>query len=290
MKIIITTIELFFLIIILVSCKAQDMTILTPVVTNDTLSTKKGIAAYNFTSKENIIKLNDLNTGWLYSWSVFLPMTGTASYYEGKEEFVPMIWAKNDTTLTKINYLKKGKETGKLKHLLGFNEPDRADQANMTVKECLDIWPKLMSTGLRLGSPAPANSPWLQEFMAGVEARGYRVDFIAVHTYQDFTNPNAPTELKNWLTDIYNKYKRPIWLTEFGAADYAQWKLSRYGTPTVYQAQIYMNQAIEVLKSLPFVERYAWFADRCTDEYIYGTIYDNNGQLTNLGAAFREKE
>ena len=40
--------------------------------------------------------------------------------------------------------------------LLGFNEPDLAEQANMTVEKALELWPRLEATGMRLGSPAVA--------------------------------------------------------------------------------------------------------------------------------------
>ncbi len=40
--------------------------------------------------------------------------------------------------------------------LLGFNEPDMSSQSNMTVSDALRLWPRLMATGMRLGSPAVA--------------------------------------------------------------------------------------------------------------------------------------
>ena len=38
------------------------------------------------------------------------------------------------------------------KVLLGFNEPDMAGQADMSVAEALELWPRLQSTGLRLAA------------------------------------------------------------------------------------------------------------------------------------------
>jgi len=40
--------------------------------------------------------------------------------------------------------------------LLTFNEPDLVSQANVSVAQALSLWPELMATGLRLGSPAVA--------------------------------------------------------------------------------------------------------------------------------------
>ena len=48
-----------------------------------------------------------------------------------------------------------------------------------------------------------------------------------------------------------------------------------------------MKKALDVLNSLPFVERYAWFADRCEGEYIYGTIYDRSGNITDFGTLYK---
>ena len=271
----------FFVILSAMQCLSVDTS------TQTVFSNKKGIAAYNFTSEQTISKLKDLNVGWIYDWGVALSITGKAGYYAGPEEFVPMIWGIKDTTNANFDYLKQGKAEGKLSHLLAFNEPDRKDQANLSVEECLRLWPKLMETGLRLGSPAPAEAKWLVDFMDGAMKRGYRVDFISVHNYQDFTDPKALDTLKSWLTDIYNKYKRPVWLTEFGAADRAAWKMARIGTPTAEQAGVYMKKALDVLNSLPFVERYAWFADRCEGEYIYGTIYDRSGNITDFGTLYK---
>ncbi len=53
-------------------------------------------------------------------------------------------------------------------------------------------------------------SGWLKEFMDKCKERGYRVDFIAVHCYQDFSDPNAVNSVENFFTRIYDTYKLPI--------------------------------------------------------------------------------
>jgi len=47
--------------------------------------------------------------------------------------------------------------------------------------------------------------------MAEVERRGLRVDFMAVHF--DSTNGSVDA-FRNWLVQVYNTYRRPIWVTE----------------------------------------------------------------------------
>ncbi len=56
------------------------------------------------------------------------------------------------------------------------------------MQTALGYWPQLMATGMTLGSPAVASGAassggWLDQFMSGVAAAGYRVDFITLHWY-----------------------------------------------------------------------------------------------------------
>jgi hypothetical protein len=72
-------------------------------------------------------------------------------------------------------------------HVLGYNEPDRSDQSNMSVEDAIEQWPELFKSGLRLGSPAPASTNgtnWLNNFMNLCDELNYRVDFIVTHAYQ----------------------------------------------------------------------------------------------------------
>ncbi len=96
----------------------------------------------------------------------------------------------------------------------------------MTVQQALGLWPKLMATGMTLGSPAVAYDAatpggWLDQFMRGAAARGYRVNFITVHWYGgDFRTGPAVQELESYLQAIYDRYHLPIWVTEFALANY----------------------------------------------------------------------
>ena len=81
---------------------------------------------------------------WTYNWH-----PAPSSAMPAGVEFVPMIWGKRD--IPEIEAVEKKDGV-----LLGFNEPEREKQANMTVEEALELWPKLEATKMRLGSPAPA--------------------------------------------------------------------------------------------------------------------------------------
>ena len=89
-------------------------------------------------------------------------------------------------------------------HLLGFNEPDRPDQANMSVDAAIAAWPELMATGLRLGAPAVSDGglAWLYEFIDKADALGYRVDYVPVHFYRA---QYSDTALRDWLKGISDR-------------------------------------------------------------------------------------
>ena len=131
-----------------------------------------------------VSKLNKLNCKWYYTWGSKIPEGAPAGI-----DFKPMIWGYWGDKNGLANTAKKAKEAG-IKELLGFNEPDRKNQANMSVEKALKIWPLLMETGMRLGSPAGVHpdNDWMKAFMAGAKKQKLRVDFITVHSYG---GPNA---------------------------------------------------------------------------------------------------
>ncbi len=251
---------------------------------------KRGLAGAS-TAKRNPEAVKKLGASWYYNWSVKRPDNPPV-------EWVPMLWGPNTVTDKNIATLKKGKEQGHYKALLGFNEPDHPKQANMTVKQAIKLWPKLESTGLRLGSPAPMrpNGVWFDNFMQQAQQRGLRVDFIALHYYQDFTNPNAVKSLEKKLRKMHQKYHKPIWITEIGTLDIRTWGYKHRTAPTSPKAQKYMQQVTAMLERLPFVERYSWFKDSCQPgasqtklECSLTTLFDAKGELTQIGRLYAQR-
>jgi hypothetical protein len=244
-------------------------------------SPKKGVGTWYFPNVNRA--LVDVNVSWYYTWQ---PYTRQIAQARGVE-FVPMIW---DNTFVNREHLKLAKKSGSV--LLGFNEPDKPDQANMTAQQALDLWPQLMAAGMRLGSPASAANPslpgsWLEQFMDGARARGYRVDFIAVHWYGDnFRVDESVNALKNFLEAVYRKFRLPIWLTEYS--------LIRWTDPPVFpswdrQAE-FAAKSVEMLETLPFVERYAWYSlpPGTKDANDSTALYDENGDRTPVGISYRK--
>jgi RNA polymerase sigma factor (sigma-70 family) len=168
-------------------------------------SQRKGVSAWNFTGVQQA--LADSGASWYYNWGT--APDGIAA--PADVGYVPMIWGAASVTTANLAAVK---QEGNV--LLGFNEPDMAGQANLTVTQALDLWPQLMATGMTLGSPAVASGAaapggWLDQFMTGAKARGYRVDFITVHWYgADFSTGPAVQQLESYLQAIYARYHLPV--------------------------------------------------------------------------------
>ena len=79
---------------------------------------------------------------------------------------------------------------------------------------------------LRLGSPATEtfqinSDKWWTPFWNGLnQTQKNNMTFIAVHAYQHYyDNADTALEYLHTIDEIYAKYKKPIWITEFAVAD-----------------------------------------------------------------------
>jgi Glycosyl hydrolase catalytic core len=160
----------------------------------------------------------------------------------------------------------------------------------MTPDRAARLWPELELTGLKLGSPAPQvpGDGWLTRFMALAKRHRLRVDFIALHYYQDFTDPHAVSDLRRQLISIHDRYHKPIWITEIGAIDLRSWGERMMRAPTAAMADAYMASVFAMLDRLPFVQRYAWFTDDCWNhpDCRFGSLFNARGRLTSAGHVF----
>ncbi|GIJ65942.1 glycoside hydrolase family protein [Virgisporangium ochraceum] len=238
---------------------------------------KKGVSTYEWSG--NRAALADVRASWYYNWSPRRESTpGPATV-----EFVPMIWGASSVT---DGNLAQARQDGNV--LLGFNEPDLGEQANMSVEQALDLWPRLEDTGMRLGSPVVAfggdkAGGWLDRFMSGARARGYRVDFIALHWYgSDFRADAATGHLRGYLQAVYQRYRLPIWLTEYSLINFS----GSPKFPSGAEQAAFVRASTAMLGNLSFVERYAWFALPSTRGAGTG-LYRDNGTPTEAGAAYR---
>ncbi len=169
-------------------------------------------------------------------------------------------------------------------HLLGYNEPDNPVEDayesldNGNVDTAIAVWDGLEWCGLRLGSPAVTDGgkAWLYDFMNKTVAANRRVDFIAIHNYQC---GNSATSLHNWLKDVYDRYGKPIWLTEFNNG--ANW--TGCGDPTFEQNATAISSFIDRMDNTPWIERYSIYSN--VEEVRQ--LWYNGGGRTPTGAVYQ---
>jgi RNA polymerase sigma factor (sigma-70 family) len=240
-------------------------------------SQRKGVSTWSFSGADQALAAS--GASWYYNWGA--APGGVAA---PGVSYVPMMWGAADVTSATLSQVSQEGHV-----LLGFNEPDLGSQANMTVGQALALWPKLMATGMSLGSPAVSSGAatpggWLDQFMAGAKARGYRVNFIAVHWYGgDFAAGPAVQELQSYLQAIYARYQLPIWVTEFALTSYSG------GTatfPTETQQAAFLTAATKMLDGLPYVQRYAWFALPTSAGSGTTGLFSPGPSVTPVGRAF----
>lgn len=165
------------------------------------------------------------------------------------------------------------------KHILSFNEPDHCGPAEeggvcMDVQRAANAHRELIQPykkdGVKIGSPAVTNGNepnkginYLTSFLEA--CHDCDIDFVCAHWQWN----NADTEVQtfiNHITEMHEKTKKPVWVTEFQApqnnANPAQW----------------MKEAAEWMDKTDFVERYAYFS---VDAKL-----TNGDALNDLGAAY----
>jgi hypothetical protein len=246
-------------------------------------SCKRGLAY----GQHSIADLEALSPGvsWWYNWD-FRPDQAlrAGAYREASVEYAPMIWgAASDRVAARAAI---GDDATVL---LGFNEPNFGEQANLSAKAAAALWPELTAIadakGLRLASPAvnfcggncQDTDPfhYLDAFFAA--CTGCRVDVVAIHIYVG-CSPSGDDKAE-WLIQHVEKYKsrfsQPLWLTEF-ACDSAK-------NPAEQQA--FLEDAVAYLEAEPRIERYAWFSGRASN-VGYVDLLGESGQLTALGKAY----
>jgi len=204
------------------------------------------------------------NVHWWYTWKHspdrmhLQHHCPTANVRAG---FVPMINPKNFNRDINIS--------SNAKYLLGFNEPDHKGGSNLTVAQAVGMWKEVekKAAGKILVSPAVTNLHWLQQFLH--QCHNCRVDHVAVHAYRCDAH-----QLMAYLKDTWNRFHKPIWLTEFACPH----------TTSVNEQLRFMKDALPLLEAAPYVFRYSWFTSRFI-HHNEGTWVDASASLMKENSA-----
>ena len=180
-------------------------------------------------------------------------------------------------------------------HMKTNNEPgNSADDTPQSVEVILNQWQELMRTGLRLCSESSHDGSWahLDEFIAAVDARGWRCDILDLHCYwaSGFDN----------MQHYYNKYgKRPIWISEFVWG--ASWNNNgifatdrSFSTANQQKNLDAMKGIFNSLNNSPYVERYAyWNSEADCSKLLRGeselSLTGKYFQTMQSGMAYRKE-
>ncbi|MBX3425499.1 MAG: hypothetical protein KF688_07465 [Pirellulales bacterium] len=220
------------------------------------LSSKRGFADVG----ANYTNLQATGAGWYYTWG-----TGAGSPGNFDAKHYPMIWGGTPSQAT-LNNIKNANP----EYVLGFNEPERPDQANMTVAQAIASWTTisngLAGSGIKLVSPAVADTggadggqAWLASFMTQANAAGLQVDAVAFHWY-GVSNPNNPagaaSSFLSRVDSYFNSYGKPVFITEFAIHDWG----GAYTDEEITEAnRQFLDIVIPGLESRNHVAGYAWY-------------------------------
>ncbi len=211
---------------------------------------------------------------WAYNWAD--KPDGTLG---SGIEFVPMLWGEKkfgDWAAAAKSALAAG-----AKHMLSFNEPDLAEQANMNAATAAAAHIKYMNPyagQAKIGSPAVTNGGpsggtdgmglgWMRNFFDRCNGN-CKVDFLTFHWYDSADNV---AYFKNYVSDVIKFAKekgvQKVWLTEFAAAGSDE------------QVAKFLAEVLPWMDSNDAIERYSYFM--CADGRLV-----NGNSLSTVGKAY----
>jgi hypothetical protein len=230
---------------------------------------KRGLC-YNDATLTQLFGGPNSKVTWTYDWA-----QKTGNGYNNGLKYIPMLWDEaGDRAGSWPGNAEAGIAAG-ADALLGFNEPDHAHQAAMSVPVAVQNWKKsfqpyagrvtLVSPAVTNG-PAPMGFAWLKNFIS--QCDGCQIDACAVHWYDSATNIQY---FKNYVKDAIDACGgKPIWLTEFGA------------TGSEDQIASFLGEVLPWMDSNPGVARYAYFMTAKGGDFLV----NNSGGLSRLGQIY----
>lgn len=278
-------ISLLSIVLLISSCRPAGPTGPAQKVSDQMVRSEKRGVAFSLTRSEDLSLLCPY-IAWNYNWGNSATEEAAAWFELYNIEYDPMCWSGRYSVDRITEYAVLNPST---KYLLGFNEPNLTDQANMTPATAAGLWPdvvalakslnlKLVSPAMNYGTLTGYHDPiqWMDEFLAQPGVSIDDIDAISLHCYM-----KSPEAVMGFI-ESFAKYNKPIWLTEFCAWD--------GGVSNVEQQMSYMCKMLNYLEQEPKVERYAWFTPRyktpSTEPYMQLLTNGPDIELTDLGKMY----
>lgn len=213
--------------------------------------------------------------GWWYDWSA------VPSGHTGSPVAVPMLWGdghrgslQNDASRF-AQFTSTWSASHAPDYVLGFNEPDcsSSDSSDLAVSTAASVWNRYLAplgnVGTLLVSPAMCrqlDENFLTPFQAAISTP---FDVVAVHIYKP-TLAGAKADLDYY----WNKYQKPMWVTEFGCVNDVNGFVACSSQATVNQ---FITDVVALFQSDSRV--YAYAAANVGNAWTMGS----SGSLTTTG-------
>ncbi|KAL2066237.1 hypothetical protein VTL71DRAFT_2308 [Oculimacula yallundae] len=206
-------------------------------------SGKRGLA-YN---AANLLSAFTSSSGvtWAYNWG------STTPSIPSNFEYVPMLWGLRQSEIGNWDKSVATALAAGSTHLLAFNEPDLAAQANIGYVEAAAGYMKYMqpyASKAKLVSPAVTNGggemglTYLSNFISACSS--CTIDKVAIHWY----NGGDAAAFKEYMAKAYKAGgNRPLWITEFEAS----------GSDAEQAA--FLTEVMAWMDKTDYIERYAYF-------------------------------
>lgn len=220
---------------------------------------------------------------WTYNWASdpywgnFPPNT-----YNKDLIYIPMLWNDHqELTSVWASNVAKARKNYDADAVLAFNEPDLC--CSSCGSTCMSPsaaaaayrqWIQPLQNKLELGAPAVTNGvapgmgiDWMSQFMSACST--CTIDFIPIHWYGSASDPQS---FKDHVKQFYQKFNKPIWVTEFGVSDGSE-----------DQVVAFLKVVLPWLDRQDYVHRYAYFMDRAAGAPF---LLNSDNSLTSIGKLY----
>lgn len=205
---------------------------------------------------------------WYYNWMI-----------RGNSDQIPFVPLFKSGPTVNEQSIGLVREIRGLDAILGFNEPEREKQGNLSVDEALELWPALeklaVSVDAPLSSPACSSDKhgmdWFEEFMEKAKRQKLKIDFLAVHWYRS-RNADA---FEDFIKDLSRSHgRRKVWVKEFNG-----W------AGTEKENYEFLKGTLKFMERSDIVERYAYFEPGAGKAH---SLLKTDGSLTRMGELYRD--